>query len=146
LQRRNKPMPCSWCIHFFKTPYLQAMVESKYSTNIGYNAFCLLRFKNPKTPFISLYIFSHNFVNVKHMYEMWFGIDICWCVSKTKYNHFVHDVYLITHHYLTFFIIHHTFNQNWNFKIYMVPKFNANMKFKISLQWFKYVNMQILSQ
>ncbi len=57
----------------------------------------------------------------------------------------MHDVYLITHNHLTFFIIHHTFNQNLNFKIYMAPKFSANINFKLSLRWFKYVNMKILS-
>jgi hypothetical protein len=80
-------------------------------------------------------------VNVKHMYEMWFGIDIVDVFLKLN---FMHDVYLITHNQLFFFIIHHTFNQNWNFKIHMVPKFNANINFKLSLWWFKYVNMQIL--
>jgi hypothetical protein len=131
------------------------MVESKCSTNIGYNAhFAYFDFKTQKHHLFlfifffmetnKMFIVSNNFVNVKHMYEMWFGIDICWYVSKTKFNHFMHDVYLITHNHLIFFIIHHTFNQNSNFKIYMVPKLNLNIKFKLSSRWFKYVNIQIL--
>jgi hypothetical protein len=31
-----------------------------------------------------------------------------------------------------------------NSKIYIMPKFNANIKFKLSLGWFKYMDIKIL--
>jgi hypothetical protein len=75
---------------------------------------------------------------------MWFDIKMFVDVFlKLKLEHFIHDVFLITH-IITFptssLITLSTKTKTSN--MYMMPKFNANIKFKLSLRWYKHVNIK----
>jgi hypothetical protein len=51
-----------------------------------------------------------------------------WCVSKTKFQHFMHDLCFFNHahHFTSFFTLTPSIEtKNW--KKYMVPKFNVSI-------------------
>jgi hypothetical protein len=61
---------------------------------------------------------------------------------KTKFEHFMHHTFLITCNELfpssPFTIV----TKIQNSKKYIMSKFNANIKLKLSLRWVKYVNIK----
>lgn len=65
-----------------------------------------------------------------------------WFNSKTKFE-LVHALCFISHTQSSSFF--HIFNKNKKFKKYMMLKFNANIKFKLNLGWFKYLNIKNLN-
>jgi hypothetical protein len=66
-------------------------------------------------------------------------------VFRTKFESFMHDICLILHnHHSPSFFIFWTKTKNSN--KYIIPKLNANIKFKVNLRWVKYVNIKNLDK
>lgn len=68
--------------------------------------------------------------------------NVCWCVFLNKYEHFMHNVFLVMYNYLFYFIIPHAFIRIKNSYNFMVSKFNANINFKSNLGSLKYVGIK----
>jgi hypothetical protein len=69
--------------------------------------------------------------------------NVCWCIFKIQFEHFMHGASSITHNHFTSYSSHLQLKQkNWN--TYVMSKFNANINYiKFNLTWIKYVNIEI---
>lgn len=89
---------------------------------------------------------GNNFVGGKHglhHLKCDLVLNVSWCVVKIEFEHFMHD-FLKPCTITSFCLLVLTLSTKTANK-YMVPKLNVNLKFKLSLGWFIYVDNRNLN-